>query len=54
MSGLGKQWLWALSWLSAAAACLVLGWRLNLPWLAGLSLSGILAPLTPTSWRREG
>ena len=54
MTGFAKQWLWALSWLAVAVASLLLGCTLNLPWLAGLSLLSVLAPLTPTSWREDG
>ena len=54
MTGFVKQWLWALFWLVAASALLLLGWKLNVPWLAAMALVGVLAPLTPTSWREDG
>jgi hypothetical protein len=55
LSNLAKQWLWALWWLIVTTALLLLGIGLNLPWVAFPAVfTGILIPLTPTSWRDYG
>ena len=55
LSNLAKQWLWALFWLLVTATLVLLGWKLNQPWVAFPAVfTCVLIPLTPTSWRDWG